>query len=362
MKKYLLTIVILILNGCEQAPEPPPPPRPALVMEVGNRDVAQYGMLLVGEVKSRYESNVGFRISGKINTRYVNVGDVVKRGQAIASLDAIDANLNAQAAGADVNVAEANLSLAKAELDRQRQLYEKKFISKSALDMREAEYKTATARYQQTKSQASVASNQPRYTKLQADRDGVVAMINAEPGQVVSAGQIVAKIVDPYSTEILLAVPESRMREVSIHMPVTIKLWADQQKTYQGMVREISPVANESTRAFDVRIAVKDADADMRFGMTAGVRFDQISTAQIMVPSTAVTEIAGNRSVWVIGSDGVAQPRQVTVGAFTEHGIQVLSGLKAGEMVAIAGVHTLVKGMRVKPMRATTKNVHGEYE
>jgi multidrug efflux pump subunit AcrA (membrane-fusion protein) len=130
---HYLSKADLLLSACEKAVEPPPPPRPALVMVVG-KTALNSAIILVGEVKSRYESNQGFRIAGKIIERKVDVGSLVKKGQIIARLDASDTNLGAAAAVADVRAAEANRSLAKSEVERQRQLVSKKFISQSALD------------------------------------------------------------------------------------------------------------------------------------------------------------------------------------------------------------------------------------
>jgi len=364
-KQYLLLLLPLLLSACEQPKEPITPPRPALVMKVGAHTQSESDLVLVGEVKSRYESNVGFRIAGKITARLVDVGAQVKKGQVLATIDANDANLSTQAANADVQAAEANYALAKAELDRQRQLFDKQFISKSALDLREAEFKTSVARLKQVKSQSAVTGNQSNYTKLVADRDGIIAQITAEPGQVVAAGQTVAQIVDYQHIEVLIAVPESRMVALQVGQVAQVKLWANIEKTYQGKVREIAPAANAATRAFDVRIAVLDADQQLKIGMTAGVALGGNETQAIVVPSTALTQDHGQHQVWVIDTQGVASPRTVTSGMFTEHGVEITQGLQAGEMIAVAGVHTLVKGQKVIPQltspnmaQASVEGVH----
>ena len=354
LKISTISMIAILMAGCEKPPQAPPLLRPALVMVVGQTAVEQ-GMVLVGEVKSRYESNQGFRIGGKIIERKVEVGSVVKKGQILALLDAADTNLTAAAAYADVRAAEASHALAKAEVERQRLLFSKKFISASALDFREAELKTSAARLQQVKAQAAVSSNQSRYTSLMADRDGVVTQIRAEPGQVVSAGEMVAQVVDTKQLEVLVAVPESRVAAVKIGDMAKLKLWANQlpdaEKIYTGKVREIAPAASSATRAFDVRVAILDADEMLKLGMTAAMRIASGEpVADLMVPASALTQINGKSSVWVIDKAGVANPRAVTAGQFTENGVQIMSGLQAGEMVAIAGVHTLINGQKVKPL------------
>lgn len=350
----------VLLIACEKPLEPPPPPRPALVAVVGAA-LENEGMMLAGEVKSRYETNLGFRINGKITARKVEVGAVVKKGQVIARLDAADTHLSAAAALADVRAAEASYALALAEVERQRILFSKRFISQSALDIREAELKTSAARLQQVKAQAAVSGNQSRYTALVADRDGVVTQIHAEPGQVVAAGEMIAQIVDTRQIEVLVAVAESRMSHLQVGNAVTIKLWADKKKIYAGKVREIAPAASSATRAFDVRVTVTNADDTIKPGMTAGVVFAQNTVAGMMIPLSALTQINGKNSVWVIenlsDNAGIANLREVVTGQYTENGVMITSGLQAGEMVAIAGVHTLINGQKVRPVFATPAKV-----
>ena len=348
---FFLTVCSL-LAACQKPVEPEPPARPALVTIVGETATSD-AMILVGEVKSRFESNQSFRINGKIIERKVDVGSTIKKGQVIARLDAEDANLSAAAASADVRAAEANHALARAEVERQRTLFNKKFISQSALDIREAELKTSAARLSQVKAQAAVSGNQSRYTALTADRDGVVTQIRAEPGQVVEAGEMVVQIVDTKQIEVLVAVPESRMANLKVGDNVTVKLWAsqatDSAKTYAASIREIAPAANSATRAFDVRVALSDADEAVKLGMTAGVRFAQNVPDEIIIPTSALTQVGGQNAVWTIDKAGVANPREVVAGQFTENGVIIKNGLQAGEMIAIAGVHTLIKGQKVVP-------------
>jgi RND family efflux transporter MFP subunit len=352
MKNKVIYLILssIFLGACEKAPEVVPPAKPALVAIVKKSEDSG-AMILVGEVKSRYESNQSFRINGKIIERKVEVGSLVKKGQILVRLDASDTRLNAAAAQADVTAAETSYVLAKAEVERQRQLVNKKFISQSALDKYEAELKTAAARVNQAKAQAEVTGNQARYASLIADRDGVVTQIKAEPGQVVEPGAMIAQIVDLKQIEVLVAVPESRMAGLKTGDDVTIKLWADQQKTYVGKIREIAPEASSATRAFDVRVSIVDADEAIKLGMTAGVKFaKKDQEKRILVPTAALTQINSKTIVWVIDKNNIADPREVVAGMFNEYGTEIKSGLKADEVIAIAGVHTLIKGQKIKPI------------
>ncbi len=345
-------MLLTLLAGCEKSLEPPPPSRPALVMTVGAKAAAN-AMSLVGEVRPRYESSQGFRIDGKIIERKVDVGAQVRKGQVLARLDAADTNLNAAATQADVRAAEASRVLAAAEAERYRKLFARHFISASALDIKEAELKSANAKLAQVKAQSNVSGNQTQYTNLTADRNGVITMIQAEPGQVVEVGDRVVQIADTQTIEVLVAVPESRMTEVRLNASVAVKLWADQQKIYSGVIREISPAADSATRAFNVRVAIQDADEAVKLGMTARVRFNQQNGQEgtgFLIPSAALTESNGKKIVWVIDANDKAQPRAVEAGQFGEDGVLITNGLQADEKIAIAGVHTLTKDQQVKPV------------
>lgn len=350
LRNALLLFSAAWLAACEKPPEPPPPPRPALVIIAGN-GLTQQALVLVGEVKSRYESNQGFRISGKIVERNVEVGTPVKKGQTLARLDIADAQLAAVAAVADLRAAEANYALAKSEVERQRQLVSKKFISQSALDKYEAQLKTAEAQVNQAKARAAVSGNQSRYTSLVADRDGVITQIRAEPGQVVESGEMIAQIADTRQIEVQVAIPESRMNGVKTSDPVMITLWAERSHNYSGTVREIAPAADSATRTFNVRVKFDQPDDKVRLGMTAAVRFDQTQTQtqEIIVPNSAVTQKRGQTLVWVIDKQGIAKSRLVRIGDFTEQGVAIRQGLQGGEMIAVVGVHTLIEGQRVTP-------------
>lgn len=348
--KVFLTMSLLLLGACQQDVATSPKPRPAEVVEVGERTRAA-PTVLVGEVRSRYESGQGFRIAGKIVQRLVERGSLVRKGQVLARLDDTDTSLSTRAAQAELRVAEADLALAQAELDRQRRLFERKFVSGQALDIQEAKFKSAQARVKQAGAEAAVSGNQSRYTQLQADRDGVVTEIRAEPGQVVEAGEVVARIAATDSLEVAISAPESHIGGVAIGAAAEVRLWALPTKTYRGSVREVAPAADSVTRTFQLRVALADADAGVHLGMTAGVRFDATADQAWLLPSTAVTQHDGRTVVWVVEpATGAVAPRPVQTGPFREDGTIVNQGLQGGELVVAVGAQTLVPGQIVQPV------------
>lgn len=356
MKRLFIPLLLPLLAACDRSPPPLPIPRPALVVTVGTH-TAKAPTILIGEVRSRFESTQGFRIDGKIVERRVDVGNNVRKGQVLARLDNIDTGLSSQAANAQVRAAEADLALAEAELERYRQLYTRKFVSSQALDIQEAQFKSAAARVKGARAQAAVSGNQSRYTELLAERDGVITEIRAEPGQVVEAGEAIVHIAVPDRKEVAIAVPESRMNGIAVDTAAEVRLWADPSTVYQGKVRELAPAADSVSRTFLVRVALPQADSRVRLGMTAGVRFYQQDGGDFLLPTPAVTRRDGQAIVWVVDSqNGQVQPRAIQTGAFREDGVIVTEGLHDGDQVVVAGVQTLVPGQIVRPVPAENRS------
>lgn len=350
MNRLFLVLTGMFLIGCEPAPPLPPQPRPALVVTVGDRSAAA-PTVLIGEIKSRYETAQGFRTNGKIVKRYVDVGAKVSTGQILAKLDNRDAGLSATAAQAQVQAARADQALARAELDRLQKLYQRNFISHQAVDIQEAKYKAAVAVVNQTQAQAAVSTNQSAYTELRAERDGVITDIRAEPGQVVEAGETIARIAVPDSMEVEVSVPESRMQGIELNKPADVRLWADPSRIYSGTIREIAPAADTVTRTFQIRIALlRDASNQLRLGMTAAVIFKTQDKRDFLLPLSAVGQNSDDTVVWVVNPENdQVYPKTVQIGMYREDGVVIAQGLQEGENVVVAGVHTLLPGQKVRP-------------
>jgi multidrug efflux system membrane fusion protein len=350
-QKIILFSPLLVLLGCEKPQEPPAAPRPALVMTVqASHHVIASG--IVGEIKPRFTSAQGFRVTGKIIGRLVEVGAQVKKGQILVKLDSTDANLAVQANQANIAAAEADLALAQANLERQRQLKEKKFISAAALDQYETAAKAAQARVQQSKAQTQVAGNQSRYNILMADRDGIVTSIRAEPGQVVEAGEVIVEVMDPKTLEVQIPVPESRMSQLSLKSEANMRLWVNRDKNYAVAVREISPAADPVTRTFLVKLDIQGLDAEVRPGMTATVYFRQTASADdtVLVPSTAIMAVQQQPIIWIVDAQNRVHAKNVEVASYREDGVLLKSGVTLGDKIVTAGVQALVEGQVIRPI------------
>ena len=339
----LLGMALVVLAACGRTELPVEADRPVLTRLVGagdSREESAYS----GEIRSRYETPLAFRIPGKIAVRLVDAGTQVKAGEVLARLDPADVVLSAAAASAQ-------LELAEAEVGRYRELFARNFVSQAALDARETGYKNARA-------QADLARNQSRYSELRADHAGLVEQISVEPGQVVAAGQTVVRLVSREALEVVLAIPESRMPKMRSAKQAEIRLWSDGEARYAGVLRELSPVADAATRTYAARVSLLKPDSRVLLGMTARVRFlNEAQDEWIAIPMTAVFQHDGQPAVWVVGADRTVSLRPVRLKSFGDSEARVESGLQRGERIVVAGVHKLNAGQKIRPVERNLRPV-----
>ncbi len=348
-----LALMVLALAACGKEELPKPAVRPAIVVQAQTAGAAS-GQIYTGEVRPRHEASLGFRIAGKIIERRVDVGARVQRGDVLMRIDAGDVALGASAASAAQAQAEADTALARAELQRHRELYQRKYISKSLLDIKQAGFDAASARSRQARAQASEAGNQTGYASLRADGDGTVTAVLAEPGQVVAAGTPVLRMAREGEVEIAINVPEKRIAGFKTGQPAVIEIWALDNARRPGTVREVSPQADPMSRTFPVRIALDNAEG-LQYGMTARVGLSRPqATGEVLVPLSAIDGIDGRTAVWrVAPATRTVARAEVRVISYREDGALV-SGLDDDAWIVAAGVHKLEPGQEIAPI--DTKN------
>jgi multidrug efflux system membrane fusion protein len=303
-----------------------------------------------GVVRSRIESELGFRVPGKIVERVVNVGDRVAVDQTIARLDDTDLSLAENSARAAVAAARSRRDMAHDNMERAKVLLPKRIIAQATYDTRRNELDAAVSALDSAEAQLRQAANAVTYATLKADKGGIVTAVTAEPGQVVSAGQPVVTLAHADETEIAIAVPEQDSGYVAIGQSARITLWAGPRTEIDGRIREIAGQADTASRTYAVRIAVTAPPQSLRLGMTASVaiRVDD-GDARMVVPVTALTESDGHPVVFVVDSaKSAVHQTPVMVSGVTEGGVRIAGGLHAGEVVVTAGVQFLRDGMRVR--------------
>ncbi|WP_428309825.1 efflux RND transporter periplasmic adaptor subunit [Hydrocarboniphaga sp.] len=353
-----IPLVLLALAGCHKEAPPAASARPVAVIAPAPAQGAMVGEAYPGSVRARIESPLSFRVAGKITERRVDIGARVKKGEVLAVLDPVDARLNVEASKAAVASAEADAKLAESEYKRYVDLSERGFVSKSLLDQRANELDLAKARLDQQRSQFAVVRNQAAYTSLIADSDGIVTDIQADAGQVVSAGQAVLGFARDGEREVRISVPEGAAVEtLRKATALRISLWAIPGKFYEGRLREIASAASAQTRTHEARVSFVAADDEVKLGMTANVSVGSTpGAASWRLPLSAIGDAQGKPVIWRVQGDKentTAQPLPVTVVQLLNDSAIVSGDIKPADQVISAGVQLLIPGMPVKAIDRT---------
>lgn len=302
-----------------------------------------------GQIQPRFDSSLSFQVGGKLIARSAEVGQRVKKGQVLAKIDPQDLRLAVQAAQAQLDAANLEFVQVQTDLERFKKLRAENFISQAELDRRQLALDAASSRLKQARAQFNVQSNQNQYGELRAPNDGVIARVFAEVGQVVAPGQAVVQWANENAVEVGIAVPESKVAELKPGQKARVELWSG-EKALVAKIREISPLADPVTRAFEVHLDVDDPNRVARFGMSATVVFEHaLQDQSFKLPITALVAEHTGAYVWVFDeANGVVNKRKVEPHDVSESAFLVKSGLKNGELIVTAGTHVLTEGQKVR--------------
>jgi RND family efflux transporter MFP subunit len=302
-----------------------------------------------GTIKPRYESDLGFRVAGKIVERLVNIGDRIAPGMTLARLDASDYRLSLESAEAELKAAQSSLKQTEADEKRYAALNEKKWVSDANYEQKKATADEARGRVERATRALALAKNQLAYTDLVATEAGVITALPVEVGQVVSAGQLIARVARLDELEAVVSIPESRI-DGDRNAAATVTLWADADRVYAAKLREISPQADPATRTYQARYSLMKPDAAIALGKTATVHLaSQGAGERAKLPLAAVFRDQGQPSVWLIDeAHGRLIKKSVVVSAWTETSAIISGGLAAGQKIVVAGVHKLDAGIPVR--------------
>jgi len=336
------------LLACSKSEAPPVPLRSVKLLTVSATDLAVGGEFSA-DVRARVESRLGFRVGGKLVQRPVEVGQRVAAGQLLALIDAQDYQLAAQAAQAQVSAAQSQRDLAAADFKRFEALTAQNFISGAELERREAVLKSSEAALNQAKAQAQAQGNQAGYARLTASHAGVITAIEAEVGQVVSAGQPIVRLAHDGPRDAAFAVSEQLALGLKIGQSMTATLLSTGQPL-KGKIRELAASADPVTRTYAVKLAL-EASANLTLGATVNVYAAPISGSQaevIKLPTSALRQEGAGSAVWVLDEASMTvNLNPVQVATVDGNQVVISGGLQAGQKVVSAGVHVLTPGQKV---------------
>jgi len=304
----------------------------------------------VGEVRARYESDFGFRISGKVVSRMVDVGMTVKKGGALARLDDQDYRNRLKSAEADITAADAVLEESRGAEARQRQLLSTGVTTRANYDSALKNLRSNEAKLDSARAALDLAKDQLRYTELTADFDGIVTAVGAEPGQIVNVGQMIVRVAQPNDRDAVFAIAESAFRERPAQPPeVIVTLLSNPAISTEGVVREVSPVADANTRTFQVKVTLKFPPEQMRFGASVMGRLKSSTAPVVVLPGSALFDKDGQPAVWLFdaATSSIAL-KPIVVSRYETDRVIVGQGLAKGDIVVTAGVNRLRENQKVK--------------
>ena len=343
-----LLAALALLAGCQREVEQPAPEiRPVRALTIEKR-AAGGTVAITGTVQAQNEVNQSFRIDGRLVERLVDVGDNVKAGQLIATLDPQNEESGVQAARAQLSAAQARLVEARANYERMRDLVAEDAVSRAQFDQAEALRRTAESQVTAAQSQVSLASNRLGYTRLFASVSGVVTARGPEPGEIVAPGRMVVQVAREGARDAVFDVPVQVKNAAPRHPDIRIALASDAAVTAAGKVREIAPRADPVTGTFQVRVRLIDPPPAMRLGSTVTGRMTLDAEPAIEIPSAALVRNNGKTAVWIVDPTAkTVSQREITVGASSASTVQVANGLANGDIVVTAGVQALRPGQKV---------------
>lgn len=305
----------------------------------------------VGEIKPRYETDFGFRLSGKVISRAVDIGVTVRKGDLLARLDDQEYQNRLRSAEAEIASAEAILVEADAAEGRLKTLLASGTTTRANYDVAVKNQRGAQAKLEAARASAATSRDQLGYTELRADFDGIVTSVAAEPGQVVNAGQMVVRLAKPDEKDAVFAIAESafRGRPENERPEVIVTMLSNPGVSAEGVVREISPVADPATRTYQVKVTLRSSPEGMRFGSSVVGRLKTTTAPVVVLPGSALFDKGGKPAVWIYqtASNSVAL-KHVVIARYETDRVVISEGLAKGEIVVTAGVNRLREGQKVR--------------
>lgn len=338
--------LFLLLGGCG-APEADPRTAPPLVRVAVAAPAAGGGRYFTGVVSARVQSDLGFRVGGKVTERLVDVGQVVRRGQILMRVDPTDLLLATAAQAQAVSAARAQAERAVADERRYRDLVSAGAVSASAYDQAKAAALSARAQLDVAQAQARISGNAANYAVLRASADGVVVATLAEPGQVVTAGQAVLQLAHAGPREATISLPESLRPAIGSSARTTLY---DGGGEGTARLRQLSDSADRRTRTFEARYVLQGHAAQAPLGATVRITLPgTVGDAAIRLPLSALYDAGRGPGVWVVGpKDQRVAWRPVRIAQLGEESASISGGLAPGDRFVTLGAHLLHQGQQVR--------------
>jgi RND family efflux transporter MFP subunit len=345
----LPVLAALPLAGCdEMSAQSAPPPRPVLVTAVHYESKAP-DRSFVGTIRPRIESDLGFRVTGKVAKRLVEVGARVAADQPLATLDETDLRLQVEQAEAEYRAATGVLEQARAAEVRASDLKARGWTTQAQLDQAKATADEARARFARADRAVELSKNALSYATLTADAPGVVTATLIEPGQVVASGQAAIRVARLAERETVVAIPETLLARATSG-EASIAIWSRPDKRYLGKLRELAPSADPATRTYLAKFSMPDADDDVQLGMTATLTVSEPASERVArLPLSALFNQGQGPALYVADKrTGAVSLKPVVVKGYESGDVLIAGGVDEGATVVTVGVQKLDPAQKVR--------------
>src|SRR5712675_3225277 len=343
-----LALLAVVLAGCnEKVADKPAPSRPVLVATV-HYEPQSPERSFVGTIKPRIETDMGFRVPGKVARRLVEVGQTVEVGQPLATLDEVDLKLQAEQAEAEFRAATGVLAQAGAAEQRAKDLRAKGWTTDAQLDQSRAAADEARARLNRAERSVELTKNSLSYATLVADTRGVVTSTLIDAGQVVASGQTAIRVARFGEKEAVVAIPETLVGRAKDGV-ASVSLWSEPDKKYAAKLREIAPNADPATRTYLAKFSLPDAGENVSLGMTATLTLADPQTERVArLPLSSLYSQGGEPSLYVVDAKGDVALKPVTVKSYETNSVVISGGVDEGAKVVALGVQKLDPAQKVR--------------
>jgi RND family efflux transporter MFP subunit len=340
--------ILGLLAGCKQDATAQRPLTRVNAVTAERVDFAP-AITLTGIIAARVETDLSFRVSGKISERLVNVGDAVVRDQVLARLDPVEQEAELVSAKAGMQSAQAQLQQAAASFDRQKSLLATGNTTRRDHDQAEAALRSAQAQLDQARAQLTSAEDQLSYTVLRADADGIVTARSAEAGQVIAQAQSIYTVARDGDRDAVFNIYEWALANLVSDKGLAVSLVSNPAIKTLGDVREISPAVNPSTMTITVKVGLRETPPAMVLGSIVNGIGAMKQRKVFLVPWGALFEIDGAPAVWLIDpTSNTVSLKPIKVDRYIRDVIAVTDGLENGQRIVVAGVQLLRPGQKVE--------------
>lgn len=304
----------------------------------------------VGTIAAMKDVMVSSETAGRITDVLVKVGDRVRKGQTLVQVDDELKAIAVEQAKAQVLAAETSYKKAKKDFERYESLYATKDVSDVELEAYRLAYRSAEAQYKTADANLQLAQRQLSDTNIKSPIDGYVASKKVEVGEMVAPGHDVANIVDVSSLKVKLSIPEEDIAKLQRKQDATLKIDSAPEKVFRGVVYSVgTKTETPMEHSYPVEVIIENKDMDvLKVGMFARVEIAARSVKNALTISKEfLVSEDGDPTVFVVDSTKTAQLRHVSLGVRAGDRVQVLSGLKEGDLVVSFGQKQLKDGSTV---------------